>query len=156
MKTAIIISDSHGNMDGVKKLYPLFSENDFIIHLGDTSADAVKIADNFAKKTVIINGNCEFFKCGEDERVLEIEGVKIFACHGHKYGVKQTYSLLAKRAKELGCTVALYGHTHIPEIKEVDGITLVNPGTLNRYSQNTYCFMTVHGDKTTFTIVEIR
>ena len=156
MKTAIIISDTHGNFASVEKLFNIFRESDYVIHLGDTSGDAQKIADEFPAKTIMLNGNCDLSKYGEDELVVQFEGVKIFMCHGHRYGVKQGWDRILYRAKELGCSVALYGHTHVPEIREIDGITLVCPGNMSRYSQNTYCFMAINQDKTVFKIVEIR
>ena len=39
MKTFVVLSDSHGRKKNVEKLAPLFSENDFVVHLGDGSAD---------------------------------------------------------------------------------------------------------------------
>ena len=134
MKTIIVISDSHGNRQALDGLDGIFSESDYIIHLGDTSADGNYIRSRFPDKTFVINGNCEMFSCGVKEKVINIEGVKIFACHGHLYSVKTTLARLAKKAKELGCDIALYGHTHDAREDEIDGVTLLNPGTLSRYS----------------------
>ncbi len=147
MKSVIVLSDTHGNRAAVEKLFPLFAENDYIIHLGDTSSDGLVIKKAFPGKTYLLNGNCDMYGLGEDEIVLDIEKVKIFACHGDKYGVKRGYDKLASRARELGCPVALFGHTHCPTESEEDGVKLFNPGTLNRYSENTYLYLAVNGDK---------
>ena len=100
MKTAVVISDSHGNINGLNDLNGLFSESDYIIHLGDTSADGSRIRAQYPDKTILINGNCDPVKLGENERVLEIENVRIFATHGHLYSVKSTLSKLAAPAGE--------------------------------------------------------
>ncbi|MDE7440373.1 MAG: YfcE family phosphodiesterase, partial [Clostridia bacterium] len=126
-----------------------------IIHLGDTSADGNYIRGKYPDKTVVINGNCEVFCVGEKEKVLDIEGVKIFACHGHMYSVKTTLSRLAKRAKELGCDIALYGHTHDAREDEIDGVTLLNPGTLSRYAEKSYLYIVIYDGKFTQKIVRI-
>lgn len=156
MKTAVVLSDTHGNMRAVEKLYGIFSESDYIIHLGDTSGDGSRIKKDFSDKTILINGNCDPLKLGENEKVIEIENVKIFATHGHLYSVKSTLTRLADRAKELNCSVALYGHTHEARETEIDGVTLINPGNLYRYSaENSYCYLVINGDKAVSKIVKI-
>lgn len=39
MKTLTVLSDTHGNRSLFEKLDVIFSESDFIVHLGDTSSD---------------------------------------------------------------------------------------------------------------------
>lgn len=147
MTTIVVLSDSHGNRRGVESLFPIMQESDMIIHLGDTSQDGSFIRSKFPDKTHLLNGNCDLMKIGDNELVLEVEGVKIFACHGHLYSVKSNLYKLVERAKELGCTVALYGHTHSACEMEIDGVLTINPGTMSRYSQKSYCYLVVNGNK---------
>ena len=155
MKKIVVVSDSHGNRKALDELDIIFAECDCIIHLGDTSSDGGYIRKKYPDKTVVINGNCDMFGLGENEKVISFEGVNIFACHGHLYSVKSTLSRLAKRAKELDCTLALYGHTHDAKESEIDGLTLINPGTLSRYSQKSYLYLVINGDAFTHKIVWI-
>lgn len=155
MKSVIVLSDTHGNIPAIEKLYPLFAECDYIIHLGDTSSDGQKIKSSFPEKTYLINGNCDLFKAGEDELVLDIEGVKIFACHGDRYGVKRGYDRLAYKCLEEGCKVGLFGHTHAPIEKTVGEVTLFNPGTLKRYAQNSYLYLALNDGKAVGKIVAL-
>lgn len=155
MKTVVVLSDTHGFRRGIDELEQIFAESDYIVHLGDTSSDGSYIRTKFPDKTVVINGNCDIPSFGEDEKVLEIEGVKIFLCHGHRYSVKSTLLRLAARAKELGCSLALYGHTHSAREDEIDGVTLINPGSGTRYGQRSYLYLVVNGDKTTYKSVRI-
>ena len=154
MKTAVVISDTHGNRRAIDNLHEVLSECDYIIHLGDTSGDGAYIKAQFPEKTYIVNGNCDPLKLGENELVLQIESVKIFATHGHLYSAKSTLSKLAFKAKELGCAVALYGHTHKADEREIDGVLLINPGTASRYSQKSYCYLVVNDTKVVCKIVE--
>ena len=147
MKKVIVISDSHGNMPKITALYPIFKECDYIIHLGDTSGDGARIKKEFGDKTILVNGNCDPVKLGEDEVILNIEGVKIFATHGHLYSAKTTLNRLYMRGNEENCKLVLYGHTHRAREDETLGITLINPGNLSRYSQNSYCYLVINGDK---------
>jgi hypothetical protein len=155
MKTCVVLSDSHQYRAGLDALDPLFAENDYIIHLGDLSSDGGYIRKKYPQKTYVLNGNCDMDKLGDDELVLEIEGVRIFACHGHLYSVKYTHQKLLERAKALNCTIALYGHTHTALVEECDGVTLINPGCMTRYSKRSYLYLVISCGKATYKIVEI-
>ncbi len=156
MKKIIVLSDTHGNRAAVEKLYPLFSECDLIFHLGDTSSDGMRIKNAFPEKTRLLNGNCDFTRLGEDELLTDAEGVKIFACHGDRYGVKRGICQLARTAAEAGAQVALYGHTHVAREDVQDGVTLFNPGTLSRYAAvKSYLYLAVYDGKFTGKIVEL-
>lgn len=156
MKSVVVLSDTHGNIAAVKKLFPIFSESDYIIHLGDTSSDGQVIRREFPDKTYLVNGNCDFARLGENELILQIEDVKIFACHGDKYGVKSGYDRLAYKAEQEGCAVALFGHTHSPTERTVGNVTLFNPGTLKRYAPNTYLYLVINGSKAVGKICELK
>ena len=155
MKTIVVVSDSHGNRQALDALDGIFAESDLIVHLGDTSSDGGYIRSKYPGKTEVINGNCDFISVGEKEKVINCEGINILACHGHAYSVKTTLARLAKRAKELDCRLALYGHTHEAKETEIDGVTLLNPGNLSRYSQKSYLYLVINGDKFTQKIVRI-
>ena len=155
MKSIIVVSDSHGNRAALDKLSGVFEESDYIIHLGDTSSDGYYIAKQFPEKTYLLNGNCDLTKLGHSELTLQIENVSIFACHGDAYGVKRGLDRLAYKAREEGCTVALFGHTHTPTEQCLGGVALFNPGTMSRYSRNTYLYLAINGDKAVGKIVEV-
>lgn len=154
MKTFIVISDTHGNKAAMDKMDGLFAECDYIVHLGDTSGDGSAIARRYPDKTILLNGNCDIMRCGENEKIIEVEGVKIFACHGDRYGVKQTFDRIAYKAREEGCQAALFGHTHHATEEIVGGVMLFNPGTLSRYSHKSYLYLVVNGQKITGKIVD--
>ena len=98
MKSFIIVSDSHRNRAALDNLDGVFAECDYIVHLGDLSTDGGYIRNKYPDKTIVINGNCDLDKMGDDEKVVEVDGVKIFMCHGHTYGVKQALLHLAEEA----------------------------------------------------------
>lgn len=152
MKRLIIISDSHGKSGITEKLFPLISENDYIVHLGDGSTDMRSVLYAFPEKTYICRGNCDF-SFGESEYVIEADGVRMLCCHGHAYGVKSGLDRLSQAAKDKDCTVALYGHTHVADIRTVDGVLCINPGSIGAYVNASYCYLVIHNGKTTATIV---
>lgn len=156
MKKIVVVSDSHGNRAALEKIDRIFLESDYIFHLGDYSTDGGAIAKKYPDKTFFVNGNCDGpFAVGEKEIITEIEGVKILACHGHYYSVKSGIDRLVYRCEELECQLALYGHTHIPQIDEYENVTLINPGNLTRFGQNSYCYLVINNGKIVAKIVEI-
>ena len=156
MKTFVILSDSHGrNRRRLQEMEPLFAENDYIVHLGDGSADLREVFSRYPEKTYLCRGNCD--PCyGEEEIVIGAEGLSVLCCHGHRYGVKSGLTRLAARAKELGCEVALYGHTHRAGIESVDGVLCVNPGAFGEYAEPSYCYLVLHRGKATPTLVRLK
>ena len=155
MKKLIIVSDSHGNGKTIEKLRPLIAENDYFIHLGDGAGDTRELFREYPDKVYLCAGNCDFFSPLPADGLLDIEGVRIFYCHGHKYRVKSHLQELALAAKSRGADIALYGHTHEARITEIDGVTLINPGTL-KYELGrggSYCYLVINGRKATPVLV---
>ena len=155
MKTVIVISDSHGNLKAVQALEPKIAENDYVIHLGDGGNDMREIRGQYPDKVYACAGNCDFFLPLPEDGEIEIEQIKLYFCHGHKYRVKSELGLLAEEAKRRGCEVALYGHTHRADITELDGVTLINPGSLSRAvgEGGSYCYLVINKNKFTPVIV---
>ncbi len=155
MTKIIITSDTHGSVAAIEKLMPLIAENDYFLHLGDGCMDVRQVWKEYPDKIYQCRGNCDGLSPTPDEGELEIEYVKIFYCHGDKYGVKTSLVPLASEAKKRGCEIALYGHTHTAAITEIDGVTLINPGSLRRPvgEGGSYCYLVINKDKITPVIV---
>ncbi len=155
MKTLVIVSDTHGSEKGIESLRGILAENDYIVHLGDGVGEARRLLSEYPEKAYICAGNCDLFSPLPDEGIIEVERVRILYCHGHKYGVKSGLGRLAAEAKRRGCDIALYGHTHTAMISELDGVTLINPGSC-RYPVGEgggYCYLVVNGEKITPVLV---
>ena len=65
-----------------------------------------------------------------DEQTVDLSDIRIFCCHGHKYGVKSTLMRLWMRAREKEVSLALFGHTHEPFETVNEGVRLFNPGSV--------------------------
>ena len=157
MKTLVILSDTHRNLQPLEKIATVLAECDYIIHLGDMASNANDLLRAYPEKTYILPGNNDFFGGLPDELVLEVENRRLFACHGHRYGVKSGTERLAEAAKARGCDIALYGHTHVADVHEENGVLLINPGCMTRYSpRQSYCYLVIEKQKAVATIVEVR
>ena len=142
MVKMVVFSDSHGDPDGMERvLMKHHSDADYVLHLGDGNSDLDRISHKFPRMAMIgVLGNCDWgILAGEadKQRVLDIEGVRIFICHGHRYGVRNGTGTLIYAAEERNADIDLYGHTHCSECFEFsrhDGKTLhvMNPGSISR------------------------
>lgn len=116
----LLISDSHDTLVDFD-----FSLYDMVIHCGDYGLSREILEKN---NVVFVKGNCDSF--GPKELVLDIYGRKVFITHGHHYGVKEGYDRIMYRAQELGCSVCLFGHTHVPIYRPEENLLALNPGAL--------------------------
>ena len=132
----LIISDIHGSSYYAEKIKEIDEREkpDQIILLGDLyyhgprndltqEYNPMKVAgilNDFTEKLRTVRGNCDAevdqmvleFPVLSDYAILDIDGVNIFATHGHIYH-PQSLPPLPKGS------VFLYGHTHIPKKEEV-------------------------------------
>ena len=152
----LVISDSHGNVPALAAVlkwarqeylagqaHPADPEqnNDFAaaVFLGDGSED-LPIASaqaGFAVPWYKVRGNGDLNFSIPSSLVLEIpvsEGVsrKLFLAHGNHYGVDGGGQIIAAAARDAGAEAALFGHIHVPHCSFVNGIFLLNPGSIGR------------------------
>lgn len=127
----LIISDSHGD---ILKFYELMSEEkpNMVFWTGDFSSDGEECS--FAYPEIpfhIVRGNCDIYdESFNDNEIVEVNGVKILLTHGHLYNVKREMFTLEKFSEKLGVDAVSFGHTHVPYLKEENGIKFFNPGAL--------------------------
>lgn len=126
-----VISDSHGNKDSINKIKKKISNADVLLFLGDGENDLAEITNDFTGEVFAVRGNCDITGKYPEEQTIEIQGKKIFICHGHRYNVKYGYNSIYYRGKEIGADIVLFGHSHIPIIEEYNGIILMNPGSIS-------------------------
>ena len=75
-----------------------------------------------------VKGNNDYGTDDPEMRVVCYGNVQFFMTHGHRYHVKESYMYLDYAARENGCKVALFGHTHCPAMEQGE-ILLLNPGS---------------------------
>ncbi|MBQ4428287.1 MAG: metallophosphoesterase [Clostridia bacterium] len=129
-----VISDTHGVSPAIDAALRAIGEVDGYLHLGDVVSDAERIAKETGKPVHAVRGNCDTLSFSEKdqpvERVLEIEGARLLLVHGHRHEIDMYTTYAARqRAIELGCGALIYGHTHIPQLVQRDGIIVLNPGS---------------------------
>ncbi|MBR5313844.1 MAG: YfcE family phosphodiesterase, partial [Clostridia bacterium] len=111
----LVFSDSHGKYTNIRKAADMHPDAQYILHLGDGAGD-LALACTASQKTYTVNGNLEdmFYSCKNNpsSQCIEIEGKRIFMCHGHRQNVNFGLLNLQLNALENDADVALFGHTH--------------------------------------------
>lgn len=127
----LICSDSHTRLDYFQKVID-FEEPEMIIFAGDHSTDAVDMSLVYSEILFkIVRGNTDYFdKDTRDIEIFEVNGKKVFLTHGHLFGVKSNLNEIEKKAVSENADICIFGHTHREYMKEIDGITYLNPGAL--------------------------
>lgn len=126
----LICSDTHRVNDNFYRMLEEVPSVDLIIHCGDAEGTECEMEAIAGCEMEVVSGNNDFFTVLPKERVLDIAGNKILVTHGHYYRVSAGYERLAEEAAARGCNMAFFGHTHLPYMGEVNGVFLVNPGSL--------------------------
>lgn len=141
----LVISDSHGNYSHALKAHELAGPVDHIIHLGDGADDARLMEEVLEVPVVRVAGNCDCEPQLPKELTLEIDDCRVLVTHGNRQSVKAGLGQLIGRGVEVGASVVLYGHTHLPAVQSAEGMLLVNPGALKSGFPASYAIVTVDG-----------
>jgi len=132
----IIVGDTHLNSfkELPKAMAQAIKEGDWIIHVGDyTSIDTVEGLIRWkGDKFKGVFGNADplsIRKILPDKVILEVKGKKIGITHPFFGGPETFIKAKVKRVfKDYDVDAIVFGHTHEPEIIEVNKILLINPG----------------------------
>lgn len=143
----MIASDLHGSYACSKKLFDRFEieKADMIVLLGDLlyhgprndlpmEYDCKKVSallNTYKEKIIAIRGNCDGevdqmmleFPILSDTAVVSDGDFVLYATHGHKLTPKAPFPV----AKG----VVIFGHTHIPTDKYIEGVRYINPGSVS-------------------------
>ena len=143
----LVVSDSHGNKPALtaalawarqasltgQESLPQGTDFAAAIFLGDGGDDLAPASAEagFAVPWYKVRGNLDYNFSVQDFLVLEINR-KLFLAHGNRYAVDSGGQTIAAAAKAAGAEAALFGHTHTPHCSMVNGIFLLNPGSIGR------------------------
>ena len=150
----LIASDIHGDAICAKKLVEEFERTgaDKLLLLGDVLYHGPRndLPAGYAPKTVIsilnplkekilcVRGNCDTevdqmvltFPVLADYAILSLDGLAVYATHGHNYNTK-TPPPLAEG------DILLHGHTHVIKAEEFGNKnTYINPGSITLPKEN--------------------
>ena len=143
----LIVSDTHGSLRNFDIVIEREKEIDLLLHLGDVEGDNDYMEAVMNCPVHIVGGNNDYFSGLPGEIELRIGKYKVFMTHGHGYYVSMDTRRLKQAARARGADIAMYGHTHRPDIDLEDGVKVINPGSLSYPRQS--------GRQATYIIMEV-
>ncbi|HSP46674.1 MAG TPA: metallophosphoesterase [Clostridiaceae bacterium] len=154
-----VIADTHRRTPHMMKVAEVLKvrKPDHILHLGDNEDDAEFFSELLNQEVISVPGNTDYSH-GLQERIFEAGGHRIFMAHGHKHHVRQGLDKLAIDAKNHGCDIALYGHTHIAHEEHVLGVYIFNPGSASEprnHQKPSFGLITLDAHGISFELVHI-
>ncbi len=99
----------------------------------------IEMLNNISDEILCVRGNCDSevdqmvlkFNIMAEYAIIYDGETMIFATHGHKFNKDNLPSL--KKGD-----ILLHGHTHIPVNESIDGITVMNPGSVSIPKENSW------------------
>ena len=150
----LIASDIHGDIESAKTIIEAFRSNacDKILLLGDilyhgprndlpgryAPKEVITLLNEYKDKILSVRGNCDTevdqmvleFPVLADYAVLSLDGLTVYATHGHNYNTK-TPPPLAEG------DILLHGHTHVIRNEKFGNAnTYINPGSITLPKEN--------------------
>ncbi len=145
--TIILAGDNHLRREPIKDLLNMYPEADFFLHMGDSEETVTDL-----EGWICVAGNTDYDPNLPLERVITVGNHHILLVHGDRMIYNGGYVSLACAGKDHGCDIVCFGHTHRYADKTVEGVRLLNPGSLkyNRDRSATgYMIIRIHGDDIT-------
>ena len=123
----ILLSDSHTNYEALDIVRNKYKDADLMVHCGDCLLKPEKM-----KGFLAVHGNLDNPRELPLEETIMFGEHRILIKHGHDViiGAMPDYRRLAAYAKEKGFNTVFFGHTHTYCDQTVDGVRLLNPGSV--------------------------
>ena len=171
----LIASDIHGDLESAEIVINKFNEEkcDKILLLGDilyhgprndlpatyAPKKVISMLNEYKDKILAVRGNCDTevdqmvleFPILADYALLSLDGLTVFATHGHHHNTATPPPLMKG-------DILLHGHTHVLRCEEFGNVNLyINPGSVSLpkegnprtymvYENRTFTIKTVSGD----------
>jgi len=129
------MSDSHDNVDAIKKAVSFFNEAqcELVLHAGDIIAPfAARELGHLSCPVKAVFGNCDGEKAGLKKVFVSLGAIEkepfIFTYAGRAVLLTHTHFANEKHKRSGKYAVIVYGHTHKPDIRKSNDILVLNPG----------------------------
>jgi len=140
-------SDIHGSAYWAKKVVECFEKEqaDYLVLVGDylyhgprnplpkeyQPREVIDLLNQLKHKIIAVRGNCDSevdqmvleFPIMADYNILPFKDCKVMVSHGHLYAESNLPPSL------VAGDVFIFGHIHVPVLKEVNGVYVFNPGS---------------------------
>ncbi len=140
----VLMSDSHGRNRNIDMIMDIEKDADMFLHCGDIECD--ELTYPFMKT---VRGNNDYYGDYPEMIKLVLGTHRVLMLHSHHVFSRDRMKAMSVLAKQEECDMVFYGHTHVAKDTMVEGIRLINPGSLY-YSRDgrpiSYCIVTIDQD----------
>lgn len=157
-----VFSDTHGNKEAIRDALQSEGPFDLLVHLGDGFEDGLSVSKETGVEFYGVRGNEDFNKINiTEELTFSVGNWTITAIHGHQMDInpyhspsqwQQNFNTMVKWAKRKKSQLFLFGHTHCPDLREIRGIVICNPGDQYIGSTKAPSFAVVHAKNHLLTV----
>lgn len=140
----IVVSDSHGKQGILDEIVQKHADADMFLHCGD-----IDEPEEYHPEYLVVKGNNDMFYDYPEQRIVTAGAHQIYMAHSHQFPYMRRKEMMAKAAREHHCDIFCYGHTHVAQDEKVDGVRLLNPGSVWRSRDGrppSYAIMTLEKD----------
>ena len=127
----LIVSATHGRHSAFDKALKEAGKIDALVHLGDTEGGEDYIEAVCGCPAYVLAGNNDFFSDNLREMEVVFGTKKAFMTHGHYYYVSLGPERIIEEGKMRNADIVMFGHTHKPFLEMIDGMIVLNPGSLS-------------------------
>lgn len=127
----LVVSDTHGIDENLETAVYREAPFDMLVHCGDVEGREIFIEALAEVPCCIVAGNNDFFSDLPREEEIDLAGKKFLVTHGHYYGVSMNLEGIVEEAASRNCDGVMFGHIHRPVLEVIDGIMVINPGSLS-------------------------
>ena len=126
MEKVLLLSDSHRDISFLEKLPLLHPEIHIFWHCGDS-----ELPSGYMRQWINVQGNCDAYQEYPAYQTITLAGHRFLLVHGDRYlHYASNCDRLVQFAHQQQCTFVCFGHTHVYMDQTVDGIRLLNPGSI--------------------------
>ncbi|MBR2972393.1 MAG: phosphodiesterase [Clostridia bacterium] len=150
----LIASDIHGDIESAEILINVFNKEkcDKIVLLGDilyhgprndlpgryAPKEVISLLNKYKDRILAVRGNCDTevdqmvleFPILADYAILSLDGLTVYATHGHNYNTKTPPPMA-------NGDILLHGHTHVIRAEKFgEENTYINPGSITLPKEN--------------------
>ena len=125
-----LTGDTHGRKQAIRKILHLAPPVEMWLHTGDFSQDSRYIAEETGLPVVAVAGNTDPKEnISNFDEYIDFEGKRIWLTHGNRYLHGNSTQELAWWGHKLEMDIIIFGHTHVPLVKWIGDLLLINPGS---------------------------
>ncbi len=129
----VVISDTHGDDEVVRKVFLREQKADVFLHAGDVCSMPIEVTP-----FICVRGNCDmFYPQYPSHFSMDTEYGKLYIQH-----YPRSRSELSDLKKD-GVTIFVHGHTHVKEIKDYEGVKVLCPGSASRPRDDYASYMVI-------------